>query len=540
MCYGGRYSYRPYEASYIGVKYDRYAEGHYNITEYDHLPTPRNVSNYVVAYTPKMKRDAEARRNESAPYYCQIIPNSRGGSSWWWQWGQFIDHIIALTHAGNQNGQMEWDVTCDQHMDPMCNGKKVHVGRSHYMEDHHGHRQQINDLTPFIDASTVYGSTYERYHALRAYKYGLMKTTQHGEHEFMPYNTAGLENAGPGKEEEKFLGGDIRANEQLGLAVTHTLWVREHNWWARKLYKQHPDWCDEQLYWTARSIVTGEIQAITYNEFLPALLGDYADPKYYDAYGPHATYSMPPAKYDEKVSAKLTNTFGAAAFRFGHSLVSNALYIRHYGTYARYYKQEERHECLPLHETYFNPQLVIDYGLESVLLGLSYQPCEEVDTKVVEALRNFLHFAEVFDLASLNIARGRDHGLPYYHELRKAVTGHEIYGWEDITHDHELIYGLKSVYGGKDGWKYIDAWVGILAEDHLSGSSMGITGTTILIDQFKRMRDADAYFYLWDKGMCEEHRKAVHQTTLYDVIVRNTKLTDDDFTHHKNLFFVPH
>ena len=42
------------------------------------------------------------------------------------------------------------------------------------------------------------------------------------------------------------------------------------------LAQKHPNWTDEQLYQGARQIVIGEIQAITFNQFLPSLLGPNA------------------------------------------------------------------------------------------------------------------------------------------------------------------------------------------------------------------------------------------------------------------------
>ena len=67
--------------------------------------------------------------------------------------------------------------------------------------------------------------------------------------------------------------GDVRANENHGLTVIHTLWMREHNRIAKLLEQQHTNWNDEKLYQETRRIVIAEYQHITFNEWLPQILG---------------------------------------------------------------------------------------------------------------------------------------------------------------------------------------------------------------------------------------------------------------------------
>lgn len=100
-----------------------------------------------------------------------------------------------------------------------------------------------------------------------------LKTSESGR--LLPKNVDNLQNA-HSTGSEFFLAGDIRANEQIGLTAMHTLFVREHNLLCDDIIATYPAADPEQQYQLARKIVGAEIQAITYKEFLPALMGPMA------------------------------------------------------------------------------------------------------------------------------------------------------------------------------------------------------------------------------------------------------------------------
>ena len=293
----------------------------------------------------------------------------------------------------------------------------------------------------------------------------------------------------------------------------HTLWVREHNRIADEISAGHPNLTDDQIFDQARMIVRGEIQSITYNEYLPALLG-------FNAIGPYQGY-------DPDVNPDIANEFSTAAYRYGHSMLSSEL--------LRLDADGNVIDAgnLSLQNAFFNPSEITGNGIDSLLRGMTTSVAQEIDTKVVDDVRNFLFGppgAGGFDLAALNIQRGRDHGLASYNDTREALGLPRMTSFSDISSDPEVAAGLESMYDSVDD---IDLWIGGLAEDHLPGSSMGETFSKIIVDQFERLRDGDRFWY--QNVFHGSQLAELEHTTLADVIERNTGIQN----LQPNVFFAP-
>jgi hypothetical protein len=455
-----------------------------------------------------------AAQNES-------ILNAANASNFVWQWGQFLDHDIDLTPEAHPSEPFNIEVPPgDALFDPNYEGDKfIFLNRSEYKrEDTTGNpRQQINQITSFIDASNVYGSDKERAAALRTFTGGKLKTTSGGK--FLPFNSDGLDNAG-GPDPKLFLAGDVRANEQIALTAMHTLFVREHNRLCDEIAGENPDFTDEDIYQWARKIVGAQMQVITYNEFLPVLLGPDAIPDY--------------ESYNQDVNPGIANELSTAAFRFGHSMLSPAL--------LRVNEAGKELVSTSLKNAFFNPLLIHKGGgISPLLLGLAYQQAQEVDNKIVSGVRNFL-FGEPgqggFDLAALNIQRGRDHGLADFNSVRVAYGLERVESFEAITSDPELQKNLRKAYGViydeeanvyYDNVDSIDLWVGGLAEDHVPGALVGKTVHAIITSQFVRLRDGDRFWYQIDPFFISnpDLMMEVERTRLSDIIRRNTKVGDE-------------
>jgi peroxidase len=450
-------------------------------------PSPREISNAICADTLRG-------------------PNALDASDFLWQWGQFVDHDIDLTEAQGPAEPMPIAVpTGDPSFDPTSTGTAtIAFDRSAYHpgtgNDPAYPRQQMNHITHFIDASNVYGSDDVRAAALRTNDGTGRLLVSAGD--LLPFNTAGLPNAG-GTDPSLFLAGDVRANEQVGLTAMHTLFVREHNRLAAEIAANDPALTGEEVYQEARRMVGALMQIITYKEFLPALLGPNALSYYW--------------AYEWSVSPVISNEFSTAIYRFGHSALSPTL-LRLDASLNTIPEGD-----LPLRDAFFRPdRLVNEGGIEPILRGLASQACSAIDTELVDDVRNFLFGppgAGGFDLASLNIQRGRDHGLPSYNEARFGMGLAPRTSFAEVSSDPDVQVRLASIYADVDE---IDLWVGTLAEDPVNGGHVGELAFYVITTQFEALRDGDRYWYT--ETLTAQEMADVANTTLADVIRRNTSI----------------
>lgn len=450
---------------------------------------------------------ARAVSNAVSDHPEEDIKNDRNLSNFAYAWGQFIDHDLDLTTTATPRQALNITVPQgDPSFDPTGTGTQViPLGRS--TSDPatgtgaNNPRQQVNSISGFLDGSMVYGSDASRAAALRTFSGGKLKTSSGN---LLPLNTDGLPNLNETHQTadaQLFLAGDVRANENIELTALQTLFMREHNRVADTIAAASPQLGDEQIYQQAKAYVNAEIQAITYNEFLPALLGPGAP--------------SPNGHYNPNVNPGIANEFSTAAFRLGHSMLGNDVeFLSDQGATVR--------DPIALKDAFYNPNLVKATGVDPILKYLASDNAEEIDTKVVGSLRNFL-FGQPgqggLDLPALNIQRGRDHGLADYNTTRVAYGLPKANSFADITSDTVLQQKLKDVYGSVDK---IDLWVGGLAENHIPGGSVGPTFTRIIANQFSRTRDGDRYWY--QNEYSGSTLNTLQHTSLSEIIKRDTGL----------------
>ncbi|UYV84787.1 hypothetical protein LAZ67_X003501, partial [Cordylochernes scorpioides] len=326
-----------------------------------------------------------------------------------------------------------------------------------------GHpREQSNQVSAYLDASTIYGSSPGSNSGLRESKgqSARLRTDRLGGYSLLPRSEKNCTKSQLGCDQRCPLTGEKRASSYCAVAqVTpaltslHTLWVREHNRLVGLLAGR--GWTPEKLYQEVRRIISAMMQHITYTEFLPMIMG----PEQMGLYQLNT-----PTKYDPSVRPQVINAFSAAAFRFGHSMVDRRFKRRSRPKMASPRLSQEFFSVHP----WCGERLSLD-PVGEILGGQSQQRCQKVDFYVTRELTNHL-FAERLDapgldLLAIDIQRGRDHGLPPYTAWRMACGLEPINSYEDLAL-HAPSYAverIKAVYG-EENIHDVDLMVGGLAE----------------------------------------------------------------------------
>ncbi|XP_030559078.1 chorion peroxidase [Drosophila novamexicana] len=460
--------------------------------------------------------------------------------------GQFLDHDITATSLTTaQEGE---SIDCCarstmQQQHPACYPVHILADDPYYKQynltcmnfvrsapaptGRFGPRQQFNQATAFIDGSMVYGNLEQRQRQLRSYINGTLRMfiTEDGR-ELLPISANPEDGCNRVQMTRQgrycFECGDDRANENLLLTSMHLLWARQHNYLARGLHQLNPDWTDERVYQEARKILGAQLAHITYNEFLPVLLGRNLS----EAKGllPAREQLDAPDTYDSLVDPSIANCFATAAFRFAHTLLPGLFNVS---------RDNSTPEAMELHKMLFNPfSLWAPHGIDHALLTASNTPVLRVDRffslEITQKL--FEGTAEDripicgLDLVSLNIQRGRDHGIPAYPVFRRHCRLPPVDTWEQmaLAVDNATLESIRQIY---DSPQDVDVYTGALSEPPLDGAILGPLLSCLVSDQFMRLKLGDSHWYERKVGpqkFSKPQLAEIYKTSLAAIICRNS------------------
>ena len=372
--------------------------------------------------------------------------------------------------------------------------------------------------------------------------------------------------------------GDGRANENIALTAMHTIFARNHNFHVAALEVAGFPGTTEELFQAAKILNETEYQRVVFDEFLPQLLGGQGirgDSTHgFDDYNPEA-------------NAGISHEFASAAYRFGHTLVTQMLSVVGEGGAL---------VEVPLFDAYLNPTNAegaftmplatlaqygyvpqpgySEFGAGAILAGITTQPAEEVDVHVVDAVRNDLVRISA-DLFALNVARGRDVGLGTLNQVRAELAASsdpyisEAVGyagdlspytsWQDFQTRNGLsdtaiaefmqaypdlvlpdaataavfsaINASTPLVDNGDGTftvlgiDRVDLYVGGLAEKHAMGGIVGQTFWVLLHEQLDRLQEGDRFYYIPRLENFDFYQNFVEDQTFAGIVARNTGLT---------------
>lgn len=543
----------------------------------------------------------------------QNLFSERAVSQWGFTWGQFLDHTFGLRLGrapGDPNGQLaNIPFNPGDALEEFTNtlgfipfersAAAAGTGVTNA-------RQQVNTLSSYIDANPVYGPETSRLEWLRE---GSLdgNVSNNGARLLMPGNylprrdSRGNPALAPVMELDGRLlsqpnraavAGDVRANENIALTATHTLFAREHN----RVVALLPSTLSQQdRFEIARRVVIAEQQYITYHEFLPAI----------------GVNLNPYTGYRSNLRTDLSNEFATVGYR-AHSMIHGEIEME--SDLGRYSQStldaleaqgvelavdgDEIEIAVPLNVGFFNPDLVPMLQLGPLLQGIGLESQYRNDEQIDNQLRSVLFrvpvtgnpecldgpslpecFNGVADLGAIDIERGRDHGMPSYNQLRQAyglpaktsftsITGEPTdafpagtgvdnpnsldflrlnnFGGDNVPLDSEeaeatptvgqrratVAAKLRAIYGGNVN--NIDAFVGLVAEQHAPGADMGELQLAIMKREFQNLRDGDRFFYGNDPGLTyiRDTYGIDFRHNLGDLIALNTDIPRSELNHN--------
>ncbi|MEJ0006249.1 MAG: peroxidase family protein [Steroidobacteraceae bacterium] len=416
-------------------------------------------------------------------------------SAWLYVFGQFVDHDLDLESAPLSSEAINIPVLLGDPAFPA--GTTIPMTRD---ARNPSTNTIVNTVAGYLDLSQLYGVTADGAASLRNPD-GTLKTEAGGE-DLPIVNGA-------------FIAGDPRVMENPELSVVTILFMREHNRWVQQLRAQQPGWSGDQLYNMAKSITTAEYQNVVYGEYLPVLIGNVL-----------GSYRG----YDDRVNAQVTQEFSTAAFRVGHSQVSE--------TQEGVDNNGNTLFAESLAQAFFNTATDDEAnGINPLLRAIGLDSSQATDVYTVPVLRNLLSAGlvgggiDLIDLIAIDIQRERDVGLGSLNQTRRAIGLSPYSSFSQLTSDTVLQQNLQIVYGNIDA---VDLFIGGLAENHARGAAVGPTLQAIIAKQFDALRNGDRFF--WQNQKFDRATAAtIARTTLGDIIKRNTDTT----TIATHVFLVP-
>ncbi|WP_287001342.1 peroxidase family protein, partial [Gordonia sp. UBA7860] len=296
-----------------------------------------------------------------------------------------------------------------------------------------------------------------------------------------------------------------KANSWLGLALMQSLFLREHNAICRRLTVAYPDLEKDQdrLYNVARLVNSALMAKIHTVDWTPAIIahpttvtGMHAN--WYGILGENFTtkfgrlvdneilFGIPGGRTDlDGVPFSLTEEF-VAVYRM-HPLLPDQLDVRSLATgqTRRSYRLDEL-LADHVHER------MADWSMDDLLYSFGRAfPGALTLHNFPAALRDLARpTGEAIDLATVDVLRGRERGVPRYNEFRRHFRLRPAKSFSDLTDNAEWAKQLERIYPDIDD---VDLMIGLYAERKPRGFGFSDTAFRVFILMASRRIAADRF-----------------------------------------------
>jgi Ca2+-binding RTX toxin-like protein len=411
-----------------------------------------------------------------------------------------------------------------------------------------------------------------------------------------------------------YITGDGRGNENIGLSAVHHVFHSEHNHMVEQVktraiesgdlaflnewllvdlpagtvlppandtvaieaFAKTLAWDGERLFQAARFTTEMQYQHLVFEEFARKAQPDV------DAFVFNPSVDINPAIFAE---------FAHVVYRFGHSMLREQVAST---------SADGTNTSMDLFDAFLNP---LEFGSDTIsheqaagaiVRGMTSQVGNEIDEFVTDVLRNQL-VGIPLDLAALNIARGRDTGIPPLNEARRQFqemangdTQLDAYtSWTDFALNlknpasivnfiaaygtHSTIVNATTVDAKRDAaWKLVfgdaslneedrqaflngtgqyaqrlggledvDLWVGGMAEKKMAfGGMLGSTFSFIFELQMENLQNADRFYYL-SRVQGLNFLNELENNSFAKMVLNNTDLGETGYALPGDIFSVP-
>ncbi len=439
-------------------------------------------------------------------------------------WIQFENHNWFFHGRGKAEATM--DVPIEDSDDwpdhPMHVRRTVSDGASR--DDGAGDRDGIdfgNTESHWWDGSQLYGANQETQNAVRTFKDGKLKIGDDGRLLADP-DEPGIDLTG------------FNENWWFGLSCLHTLFTKEHNAICDALQKENPRWDDQRLFdtaWLVNSALMAKIHTV---EWTPGIVNN------------PALWSAMNVNWSGVLGQNVKDKIG----RLGDSEIFSGIMgspQEHHG--ARFQLTEEFVSVYRMH-----PLIPDDWKLYEHQSGKLVQENEFVEL----ATRNTRSFmdgfdvsdliyslgiehpgaitlhnypralqrhtridGELMDLATLDILRDRERGVPRYNDFREEMRMPRVRSFDELTPNKEWAEQIRRVYN--NDIDKVDLQIGMYAEPLPKGFGFSDTAFRVFILMASRRLKSDRFFTtdFTPEVYTQTGIDWVNRTKMKDVILRH-------------------